>query len=726
MKKQLLLTIIFPISVLALECPVDELAPITQEKHESIGEQFYVEADNVLATETYAKFTGNVFGKQKGNIFRSSKIDYDRVNENVTAPDSLIYGNSQFSLRSQTGNYSLKSETGQFKNAEYYLSKDQAVGQAKELIINQKTNINELTQATYTTCERYNPGWHLKAKEIKLDYNTNVGQAWHNTFHIGKVPVIYFPYLSFPLNDQRKTGFLFPNLRYSNNNGFDLTLPYYINIAPNQDATLYPRLIRKRGFMLGGEYRYLLPKLLGTVSGTFLPKDKITGQKRWSFATTHAFRPTPSFSIDLNYQRVSDKAYLADFDNTLGLSNTSFLESRLSAKYQLSPNYRLSARVSDYQVADKKYTKANKPYSILPQFNGYGEWQAGNWTLKSDTDATHFSKEKALSGVRFNQKLDLSYLYENSYSFIKPSLIYQFTSYQLRNQTAGKDNNITRSLPTFSLDSGLYFDRQVQLLGRNITQTLAPRMFYLYSPYEDQSHIPNFDTGLVSSTYSSLFLNNRFNGKDRIGDANQLTTAVSTSFTDNETGRELAKFSAGQIQYFEDRKVSLNSSIIKTPRSNLIAEASISPSKKIKINSLVHYDTNKDLTEKSLFGISYYKEKDKILHFTHTYDQTYFKQANFAGVWRLNDNWRAFWRWNYAIDYSKTIDILAGAEYADCCWGVRVMARQKHASATSTAEPENTIFLEFVLKGLGNAGSDTTTALRSAIPGYQPIQYEGK
>lgn len=724
MKKRLLLLTTIPISALALDCPVDEMASLITDNPYSDTEEVYVEADRFSATKKIADFYGNVIAKQKNHTFRTNILHYNRITRDIKTPEQLAYGNQQFALRAKQSGYSLIKEYGEFEDVNYFLPGDEAVGSAEHVTVDRKKQTKLLKNASYTTCRRDNPNWHFKAKEIKIHDDEGYGESWHTTFHIGDTPVMYLPYLSFPINDERKTGFLFPTIKYSRSRGVDLTIPFYINIAPNHDATLYPRILFKKGLMLGGEYRYLLPDLAGTVAGTYLNNDKTTGTKRWSFKTKHRYQPNDKFFINLDYQRVSDKYYIEDFDNTLDLSNKSFIESRLDISYKVSPNYQIKGRLSDFQVADKKYTKANEPYSILPQINGHGKWTKDNWTLVSDTDMTNFDKDNKVSGVRFNQKLDLSYLYENSYSFIKPTLSYQFTTYQLRDQANGKPDSITRSLPTFSLDSGLYFDRQVELFGKNMTQTLSPRLFYLYTPYSDQSDIPNFDSSLVSSTYSSLFLNNRFKGKDRIGDANQLTTAVSTTFTDNTSGRELAKFSAGQIQYFQDRRVSLNNSIAKTLRSNIIAEGSISPNNNIKINGLIHYDTNKDRTEKSLFGISYYKEKDKILNLTHNFDQTYFKQVDFSGVWRMNDYWRAFWRWNYAIDYSKTIDILAGVEYADCCWGVRLMARQQRTSVKTDVEPENTVYLEFVLKGLGNIGTDTTSELRSVIPRYQPIHYE--
>lgn len=708
----------------ALQCPMDKLTPYTW-GNESKDNYVHVDSDDAEMAPNTITFTGDVVAKRGQEVFYSEKINYQRQEEVVHSKEMITYGRPDFALRAVGANYSFKQTAGQFDNAEYYIKKQKAIGSAKTLKVDRKAEVEKLTDATYTTCARLNSDWFLKAKKLTLDHKNDIGIAKHVTFRIADVPVMYLPYFSFPLSDKRKTGFLIPNIGSNSSRGLELTTPYYINIAPNQDATLYPRLMTKRGFMLGAEYRYLLPELEGTVGGSYLYKDLKTKTKRWSFKTQHTYQPTDKLTITALYQRVSDKNYLDHLTDTLDLTSDKFLPSYLKGSYRWTPNYTVSAEVKEYQVADKDYTNSNKPYSLLPRISGSGQWSLDKgFSLSTNTQLTNFHKNGFVSGFRFNQKLALSYLQQNSYSFIKPTAIYRFTSYSLRDQSAGVPKRINHGIPTFSIDSGLYFDRQTSWFGRDATQVLEPRLFYLYTPYRDQSTNPDFDTALIDSSYNAMFLDNRFNGGDRIGDANQLTTAVSTTFVDNSTGQELAKFSVGQIQYFQDRKVSLTNSIANASRSNVIAEGRASINNNIKLRGLIHRNLDTSSTEKSLIGLTYTPDADKAISLSHLYDKDNYKQVDFAGVWRFNDAWRGFWRWNYSVEYDKTLDAIAGVEYADCCWGVRVMARQKRSSATSTDKPNTSVYVEFVLNGLGNVGNSTSGTLKSVIPHYRPISYE--
>lgn len=714
----------FPFFGIAAECPVDVLAPYTW-GNTSSGETIQVDADTSAVTRKSAKFTGNVIAKRGQEVFHADSVTYHRDSGVLNVEDNMIYGTPDFAIRAEKGDYSMPKEAGTFNRLDYYLSKNKVIGDAKQLDVDRKANTEDLTEATYSTCPRLSRAWFIKAKKIHLDHNTGVGETWHTTFHLGKTPVLYFPYFSFPLDDRRKTGFLTPSVNLSEKRGVDFALPFYLNIAPNQDATITPRLMSKRGLMLGAEYRYLLTEWAGSIAGTYLPQDLKDKKKRWSFNTTHRYQPNDRFLLSGSYQRVSDKNYISDFQNTLDLSNVNFVESYLTAAYLYSPNFRLTGELKDYQVANHLYTKKDKPYSVLPRLSGKGRWRFDNAVnIISQTELTHFAKDYAVSGWRFDQLLSVDYGFERTYGFIKPKLTYRFTGYRLRDQDAGVPDNITRSIPTFSLDSGLYFDRNTEWFGRSATQTLEPRLYYLYTPYQDQSDIPDFDTARIDSSYEAMFLNNRFIGKDRIGDANQLTTAVSSTITDTQTGRELATLAIGQIQYFKDRRVSLLDSVATASRSSVIAEGRLRMNRFMKVRGLVHRDINKSHTEKSLLGLTYSRDIDKSISLSHLYNQSAYKQIDFAGVWRINDDWRTFWRWNYSIQYDKTIDVFAGVEYADCCWGVRLIARQQRDSLTSNSAPDTSVFIEFALKGLGNVGSDTTNLLRDVIPEYRPIGYE--
>ncbi len=707
----------------ALQCSNDKLAPFTLGT-EITDNLIHVDADKAKMTPEWVNLEGNVVAKRGQEVFYTDEVDYQRQTQQILSESDLTYGRPGFAISSQSTDYSLLDDEGVFKEVEYYIAKQNANGQADTLKVNRKTQIEDLTGATYTTCDRTNPAWFLKAEDLHLNHKLDVGVATNVTFRVADIPVMYLPYFSFPLSDKRKTGFLIPKLSSSSSRGIELTTPFYINIAPNHDATLYPRLMSKRGLMLGGEYRYLLSNLSGDVEGAYL-KDTKADDIRWAFKTEHTYIPINNLTVSALYQKVSDKSYIEDLTDNVDLSDDKFLPSYLKANYRLSPNYTIDAEAKIYQVVDKDYNEANKPYEILPRVSGKGKWSLGNnFFLSSDTEVINFDKDDKVSGVRFDEKLKLSYNFENSYSFIKPSAIYRFSSYHLRDQGKNKPDEIKRSIPTFTVDSGLYFDRQGTWLGKDVTQSLEPRLFYLYTPHTKQSDIPKFDTAAVGSSYSAMFLDNRFTGKDRIGDANQLTTAVSTSFTDNDTGKELAKFSVGQIQYFQDREVSLNGKVADSSRSNVIAEARASITDDVKVRGLLHYDTDERETEKSIIGLTYNPDIDKSINLSHLYDKEDYEQLDLSGVWRLNDAWRVFGRWHYSVEYEKTLDALAGVEYSECCWSARLVGRQTRKSATSKEKPENSIYFEFVLNGLGKLGNSAGSVLEDVIPNYRPLSYE--
>lgn len=727
------LLLILPLGVKAQMCSVDTLAPFTW-GNPNASESPVIQSDYSDVSDLEFNLRGNVNIVRGQEVFQSDNVNYLRQQEIVHTPNQMIYGNLNVAIKGENTTYDFSKEQGSFNNVEYYLSKGDAIGSAATLWIDRTENIEELTNATFTTCERANPSWQLKAKELTLDHNTNTAEAWHATFYIKDTPVFYLPYLSLPITDERKSGLLTPEFSISETRGFDITVPYYFNIAPNQDLTVFPRYMTKRGFMLGAEYRYLLPTLHGSVTGTYLPSDIEDDTKRWSFRSEHIWTPTSNIHFDARYQRVSDKDYISDFENTLDLSSTSFLESHLNGNFRLNNNYNVFAQIQEHQVADSLYTTDDKPYSRLPRVIGNGQWFFDNGVdIETRTEVTNFDKKDSVSGVRFDNDITLSYMVGNSFAYLNPKASYRFTSYDLRDleydDYGREDDQVNRSIPILSVDSGLYFDRYFNWFGRDTIQTLEPRLFYLYVPKKDQSDIPVFDTSEVDVSYDWLFMRNRFNGRDRIGDANQLTTAITTRFIDEETGEENARFSLGQIQYFRDREVTLYDSLGESDNSSdFLAEAQVKLSSKLSTRALLHWNPNDNQTEKSVFGINYQLTRDKLLSLSYIYDKGseytddtgHYEQIDFTAVWRINDNWRSFWRWNYSLDYNENIDIMGGVEYRDCCWAVRLLGRQNRDDLTE--ELDSSILLEFELDGLGNVGSRTSDLLEEIIPGYEPLR----
>lgn len=707
----------------ALECPVDGLAMYTW-GNDGGNEYIKVNAERSRLEQHKASLSGDVVIKQQQDVFHGERLNYDRRTGVVSTPDGITFGTPAFAIRARQADYSTADKTGNFSGVDYYLRSDAAVGSAKGLRVDRDKQTEDLTEASYTTCRRQHPEWSFKARKIHLDHRLGTGRAWRTKFYIGDTPVFYLPYFSFPLDDRRKTGFLFPTLRTSTYRGVDLTVPFYLNIAPNQDATIAMRSMTKRGVMLKGQYRYLLTEHQGEIDGAYLQHDRKSNKKRWAFKVHHTYTPSDQFNIVADYERLSDKNYIKDFTDTLDLSSRNFLKSSITASYKFSSNYSVLAQAQNYQLASSAYRDADKPYNILPKITGVGNWQLGDgFSLLANSEVVNFDKDNAVSGVRFDQHVGLLYDYKKTYMFVRPRLDYRFTHYQLRHQAEDTPAVINRSIPTFSLDSGLYFERPASWFGHPVKQKLEPRLFYLRTPYKYQTKIPDFDTADIDVSYHSLFLTNRFTGKDRIGDADQLAMAVSTSYVDDDSGKEIATLAIGQIQYFADRRVSLNNSVTKRSRSDVIVTGKMKLGEHVNIAGMVQKDIDGKSTRKSLLSVNYSPDSDKAFKLSHLYDSGHYKQLDFSGFWRLKPKWRMFWRWNYSLAYKKSVDIFAGLEYADCCWGVRFIARQQRGDL-SHDEADTSVLLEFALKGLGNIGNDTKALLKNVIPSYQPISYE--
>lgn len=730
-----LLFLLAPAKGLASTCPVDTLHAYTWQAEDNqqgatitpsqVAAAIDVDAESAQMQADSVQLLGKVHLSRGKEQFLSERVHYDRQKEIIRTDSPFTYGNATLAVQAKTGEYQLNEDTGTFTQLDYYLKNSGARGHADKILVDQKNKQETLENPSFTTCDRLKPAWQIRAKEMALFHKTGEGKARGAQFFIRNTPILYLPYFSFPLDDRRKTGFLLPRINLSETNGLDISTPYYLNLSPNQDMTITPRILSKRGLMLGSEYRYLLPWMSGSFAGTYLARDQKDQEKshRFSFKTLHNANPFDGLYLSLNYQRVSDKRYIKDFENTLDLSDEAFLPSYFAATYLFDDHWQLRGEFRDYQVVNPIFTDADRPYALLPRLQLLGQYMLPyGFYFNTETELSHFYKKQAPSGWRLNETLRLRYAYEKTYGFIRPEFIYRFTQYELRHH--GEKQRITRSLPTLALDSGLYFDRQIHWFGHEATQSLSPRLFYLYTPYRDQHRIPDFDTALIDSSYDAMFLTNRFIGKDRIGDANQLTAALSTTVTDNLTGQELAYFAVGQIQYFKDRRVSLYDDIARTSHSNVIAEGGVQVYDRFKVRGLIHRDIDAQKTEKSLLGITYQHSADSAFSLTHLYDSQYFKQLDFSGVWRLNDDWRGFWRWNYSIAHNKTIDALLGVEYAACCYGVRLMARRQHDSFALDQDAKLSVYLEFALKGLGNIGSDTAKTLRDIVPDYRPLAFE--
>ena len=716
-----------PLEAGALQCVADPLAVFTELGGDPDDKEVHVRADNSAGDYRRADFSGSVEMHQGDKHLFAPELTYRHEEGKAELERGGVISTSEAAIEGIKGHYDSEAQTASFEEAEYYLRGKQqaAVGSAKNARFDRTHNRDDFESVTWTTCARLHPAWHIKAHTLMLDHNRERGVARDMTLRIGSVPVFYLPYFSFPITSARQSGFLIPSAGSSEERGLELSIPYYWNIAPNQDATFTFRPMLKRGVMVEGEYRFLGEKQEGTLYGALLANDrKRPHHARWSGRLTHQYHFNDQWHTDYRYQQVSDVDYVKDFTTDFELYDDWYLERHLTL-YGNTDYGNIMLRGQDYQRIDPSVNEADKPYSRAPQLTYNKTLQNGNWRFDFSGEAVHFHKDELGGANRFSGDISAAYRLEAAYGYLEPQISANLAHYDFstrKDRLHGRHN--TRFLPTFSLDSKLTFERSVAWQGEGWTQTLEPRLYYLYTPYKDQSEIPAFDSDERSLSWNWLFARNRFVGQDRIGDANQLTTSVSTGLYRDSDGQEKLRLSLGQIQYFKDRRVNLgNKPVEKQGRSLLVSEGLYQIDQHWRLYGLTFWDTQKHRPERDVISLDYQLDNDRFIKLAHHYGKGDYNQTTLAAVWRINPQWRLFYRQDYSTRHHRVFNNVAGVEYNDCCWAWR-LAGKHWRDKPEDDKKRNAIYLEFVLKGLGNMGNRSGRMLKNEIHGFTPLAEE--
>ncbi|WP_435686070.1 LPS-assembly protein LptD [Sedimenticola selenatireducens] len=688
-----------------------------------------IEADaaDLYRREDRTEFFGNVQIEQGNDRLEADHATYLKGANTLDADGNVYLEQPGLRVTGSTMHYNLESKQGTATQTEFRLTDPVARGTAStaELLNADQSRYDDVR---YTTCPPGNNGWQVEAKELEIDQSTGVGVAHNAKLRFKGVPFIYLPYVSFPIDDRRKSGFLPPTIGSSTNSGADIAIPYYFNIAPNMDATFTPRIMSKRGILLGGEFRYLTENNQGEIRAELLPSDSEQGpgesDTRGAANMLLNGTPAPRWSYDINLNYVSDNDYIDDLGNSLAATSAKHQERRGDIRYYGS-GWSFLGRAQQYQTIDNTIAVSDRPYSRLPQLllNLERPDQAMGLTYHLHTEYVHFghSSDSKVKGERFDLQPGISLPMRRPWGFLTPKLSLRHTRYSLENQTAGLSDSPDRTLPTFSLDSGLYFDRAGNWFGNAITHTLEPRLFYLYIPEEDQSDLPDFDTADLDFSFANLFRENRFSGTDKVGDANQLTTALTTRGLSTTTGEELFRASIGQIFYFRDRDVQLLSSgaVTNEDSSSIVAEVSAKLTRNWRAQAGVQWNPHADVdaTEKNAFGIHYLDDKQRILNLTYRFTDGTIEQTDLSARWPITHQLHAVGRWNYSLLHKKSMETFAGIEYESCCWVSRFVVRDYRSDAN--AEGNLALFLQLELKGLTSLGDKIDQFLERGILGYR-------
>jgi len=747
--------------------------------------------------------SGDVIIRQASMQAEAEHAELDQLNNIGTLTGRVRLRDQDILIVGDQARVQLDTGEAQIDNAEYVVHSKRTRGSA-EYIKRNEDGLIRLKSGSYTSCEPSKNDWHLQSNNITLNQETGFGHATNATLRVKNVPVLYTPYIYFPIDDRRQTGFLPPSISYSNSKGADITTPYYINLAPNYDATLYPNLISKRGLLAEGEFRYLTKESQGQLGGAWLGNDRETERKlqseykkdRWMLNWKHQHGFNSRLLAEVDYTDISDPYYFQDLSSNIIESSDSTVDQRAGLTWR-GDSYTANLKVHAYERAN---ISDITPYDKLPQLtlNGRAPGELAGFELSYQTEWTRFERslkkgkfrdrdgnfhdwrDALLTGMdrangdRAHIEPNLSLPLDWVWGFVKPSVKFAYTKYDLEldrqgKRTLGRAFNKTpsRSLPLYSIDSGLYFDRPTELLGKNYTQILEPRLFYLYVPYKDQSDLPLFDTSESSFSYSSLFRDNRFTGRDRIGDTNQVSLGLTYRWLE-ETGFERQRIAFGQAYYLADRKVLLSSTDkyeYKTFARNTSKRSPYATEYMYRFNQDWRADANwawdpdTHSTRSGSMMFNYQPESNlnKIVNFGYRYsnDGVHFdeskgrwitggtdytntttgkvykdfykiEQTDASIMWPIFTRWNAIARWQFDYNRSQTLEALGGFEYNNCCWKVRLVSRYWIDYDERTMSPEDNrradrgVFLQIILKGLGGiTGNKVSTFLDEGIPGYQ-------
>lgn len=690
---------------------------VTRQQHIDL-EQFVteIEADQLISeSKDTLQFLGNVSLSRENQKISADQIYLFKRPDHLQASGNILYSDPLYSLTAEQLELNDTDHSGVFGQAEFQLYENHLRGSAQK-IIRFDAEHSELHDVTYTTCDPQQNAWALNASKLELDQQNGQGTAHHAVLRIADVPVFYFPWLRFPINNQRLSGFLTPTLAHSSNDGDQLALPFYWNMAENYDMTINPVWYSKRGLQLNTENRYLFNDHSGQLLLSWLDDDTVN-EERWFRGWTHEADLTDNIHSSILIQRVSDAEFLQDFEHLQGIQDVDFLKSEISFNSNIA-DWSTELLFDDYQTTNLEKSVSSRPYQRLPRLtlDRTITFQESAFTLDWKNEWVRFDKPDSIVGDRLHIAPLISYPIGAPWYFIEPALQLDFTQYRLDNNT-NDVNSIERSLPLFSLDSGLIFERLTSS-KKGWIQTLEPRLYFVYVPHEEQGDIPDFDTALLSESYDNLFINNRFSGTDRVGDSRQISFGLTTRLLDPSTSQEIFRASIGQAFFNGDRKVSLDSTIDERDKSSLMTVINYKPAPEWDIQLASVYDQETSESQQTDFSIRH-KAAKQAFNLEYHFREDSLEQSTLSFVYPVTVNWTVFAKRQQSLIHDRPVQNLLGLAYESCCWGFKLLYEE--SSDTAFEETDRTVFFQMTFKGLSSAGNDIDSILENGILGYQPV-----
>ena len=699
-----------------------------------------VSAGDSDITDDTLFFSDAVTVTQGYRTLKAEAVTIDRVEQTVTATGPIEVREPGIVMYGDTISYNSIDEQAQLTDAEFVLYEQQLYGIAEEVTRDANGTLT-IDEGELTFCSPTDPSWLVSAESLEIDAITNTGEAWGARIDIKGVPLLYLPWIQFPLSDQRKTGLLFPDISSDTRGGLDVTAPIYFNLAANYDATYSPRHIADRGFVHQLNARYL-GETSGywDITGAYLNDDKLSSEpgkeSRWLLNVKQTSTTSSRLRTSIDFSKISDNDYLKDLENnTLSAQRQTALLQQARVDW-LADNWLLGVEAQQFQGIAEDLTDN---YQRLPQVSAIwrGDRTLGPLVPVVNIQAANFDTDfEKVRGQRLFHEVGVSLPISRSYGFLNTQVSHRGIQYRLKDPGAVETRDERVESWVASIDGGLTFERSSEFFGRSFTQTLEPRAHYLYASHDDHSGIPDFDSAELTFSYRQLFRNTRFSGHDRLADANQLALGLTSRLIDPKTGLERVSLSVGQIFNFTDQRIRLKEgdAALTEDGSALALALDMTASERWSIHSNLLFDAYDKELDAANIRISYQPADDAVFNVGYTLREPpeslatrpVTEQFNTSAYIPLDENWRVFGALRYSLEIDSSVEDMIGVEYDGCCWRARFLYVSYLDALRDTnvfiPEPElrrdRAFQFQFVLKGLGSFGRRVDNLMQDMIRGF--------
>jgi LPS-assembly protein len=698
-------------------------APVGEARSKPAADDGHIDVTSDQATlgvDGNATLTGNVVLRQGEREIRANEVQYDAHNTSVSTAGHIDYSDPLVHVTGAGGSYS--AATGaEFKSAQFALRQRAARGAAHEMTLTPQ-GVIRLRGVMFTTCPANDTSWQLQANRIVLDTRNRLGTGSDAQVRFMGVPLIYLPWVSFPLGNERKSGFLFPGIGNTSSSGLQLSVPYYWNIAPNADFTFQPIEYSKRGPDLGGELRFLTPGQHGELDWNYLPHDSDFGGYRSRVRLTDVAELPHDLRLGVNAENVSDTRYFEDFSQGPEGASTAFVERRATLSYR-GQHWSIDGEAQQYQTIDYTLAITDRPYARVPRIALSADYRLGAAQLVRygfDSELVDFQRATGVTGWRADITPAVALDLTGPGYFMRPALAWRATQYQLDNLAPGEARSPSRTVAIASFDTGLVFERDSGSRHQR-KLTLEPRILYLDVPYRNQDQLPVFDTALPDLHPVELFRTNRYVGADRVSDANQVSAGLTSRLLDAHDGRQFLAATVGQTYYFQTPRVTVPGEVPTTgKRSDFVAQLAVTAFRHWSADAGVQWDPQTQRSQRTQVNLQYKPASDSVINVGYRYQRDVFEQVELSGAWPIRSRWNVFVRDVFSVRDHVGLERFAGFEYRACCWRVRLGARHYVNSRDSSRPQETGVWLQLELAGLASVGSASDASLAEAIRGYTP------